>query len=64
MKWFWKVGQLAGIDLRIHATFLLLCGWVLASYWMAGKSMEAMLAGVGFIALCLPAWCFTKWVTR
>jgi Zn-dependent protease len=49
MKWSWKVGQLAGIDLRIHATFLLLLGWVLASYWLAGKSMEAMLAGVGFI---------------
>ncbi|HTT22350.1 MAG TPA: site-2 protease family protein [Candidatus Sulfotelmatobacter sp.] len=49
MKWSWKVGQLAGIDLRIHATFVLLLGWVLARYWMAGKSMEAMLAGVGFI---------------
>jgi Zn-dependent protease len=49
MKWSWKVAQLAGIDLRIHATSLLLLGWVLASYWMAGKSMEAMLAGVGFI---------------
>jgi Zn-dependent protease/CBS domain-containing protein len=49
MKWSWEVGQLGGIDLRIHATFLLLLGWVLASYWMAGKSMEAMLAGVGFI---------------
>jgi len=49
MKWSWKVGQLAGIELRIHATFVLLLGWVWASYWIAGKSMEAMLAGVGFI---------------
>jgi Zn-dependent protease/CBS domain-containing protein len=49
MKWSWKVGQLAGIDLRIHATFLLLLGWVGASYWMATKSMAAMLAGVVFI---------------
>jgi Zn-dependent protease/CBS domain-containing protein len=49
MKWSWKVGRLAGIDLRIHATFLLLLGWVWWSYWMAGKSMEAMLAGVAFI---------------
>jgi len=49
MKWSWRVGQLAGIDLRIHATFVLLLGWVWASYWTAGKSMEAMPAGVGFI---------------
>ena len=49
MKWSWKIGQLAGIELRIHATFLLLLGWVWASYWMAGKTMEALLAGVGFI---------------
>jgi Zn-dependent protease/CBS domain-containing protein len=49
MKWSWKLGQLAGIDLRIHATFLLLLGWIGASYWTTGKSMGAMLAGVGFI---------------
>jgi Zn-dependent protease/CBS domain-containing protein len=49
MKWSWKVGQLAGIELRIHATFVLLLGWVWASYWIAGKSMDAMLAGIGFI---------------
>ena len=49
MKWSWKIGQLAGIDLRIHVTFLLLLGWVLVSYWMAGKSMDAMLAGMAFI---------------
>jgi Zn-dependent protease/predicted transcriptional regulator len=49
MKWSWKIGQLAGIDLRIHATFVLVLGWVLVSYWMAGKSMDAMLAGMAFI---------------
>jgi Zn-dependent protease len=43
------VGQIAGIDLRLHATVLLLLGWVGASYWMASKSMAAMLAGVVFI---------------
>ena len=49
MKWSWKIGQIARIDLRIHATFLLLLVWVLVSYWMAGKSMDAMLAGIAFI---------------
>jgi Zn-dependent protease len=49
MKWSWKIGKLAGIELRIHATFLLLLGWVAASHWLRGKSLEAMLAGIGFI---------------
>jgi Zn-dependent protease len=50
MKWSWKVGQLVGIDLRIHATFLLLLGWVLGSYWMVSNSIRAMLGGIGFMA--------------
>jgi Zn-dependent protease/CBS domain-containing protein len=50
MKWSWKIGQLAGIDVRIHATFLLLFGWVLVSYWAAGKGLDAVLAGIAFLA--------------
>src|SRR5450759_3623390 len=49
MKWSWKIGTIAGIDLRIHVTFLLLLGWVGASHWMLGKSIDAMMDGVGFI---------------
>lgn len=49
MKWSWKIGRLAGIDLRIHATFLLLLGWIGVSYWMLSKSAQTMLAGIGFI---------------
>ena len=36
MKWSWKIGTLAGIELRIHATFLLLLAWVGASHRFAG----------------------------
>jgi Zn-dependent protease/CBS domain-containing protein len=50
MTWSWKIGQPSGIDLRIHATFLLFLGWVWATYWIAGKSVSAMLAGAGFAA--------------
>lgn len=28
MKWSWRIGRLAGIDLYIHATFVLLLAWV------------------------------------
>jgi Zn-dependent protease/CBS domain-containing protein len=49
MKWSWKLGQLAGIDVRVHATFLLLLGWVVASYWITGKTLNAILAALVFI---------------
>ena len=49
MKWSWKIGKLAGIDLRIHVTFLLLLGWVAASHWIAARSIDTMAMGVAFI---------------
>lgn len=49
MKWSLKIGTLAGIELRIHVTFLLLLGWVGATHWMTGRSAEAALNGVVFI---------------
>ncbi|REJ76652.1 MAG: site-2 protease family protein [Planctomycetota bacterium] len=32
MKWSWKIARIAGIDVRIHATFVLLLGYV---YWLS-----------------------------
>ena len=49
MKWSWKLGRFAGIDVFIHATFLLLIGWIALSHWLQGKSLAATMAGVGFI---------------
>lgn len=49
MKWSWKIGAIAGINVRIHATFLPLLGWVAMSYWLAGHGMNVVLAAVSFI---------------
>jgi Zn-dependent protease len=49
MKWSWKIGQFAGIGVYMHATFLLLVGWVAVSHWVEARSLEAVLSGVGFI---------------
>lgn len=49
MKWSWKIGKLAGIDLRVHVTFLLLLGWVGVSHWTRGKNLDTVVNGVGFI---------------
>ena len=49
MKWSWKIGKLAGIDLYVHATFPLLLGWVALSQWSASKSLDIVASGVVFI---------------
>jgi hypothetical protein len=49
MKWSWKVGRIAGVDLRMHVTFLALIAWLVASYWLEGRSLSGVVAGVGFI---------------
>ena len=49
MKWSWKIARLAGIDVYLHATFLLLVGWVGLNYAWKGQSFAAFLEGLGFV---------------
>jgi len=49
MKWTWKLGRVAGIDIHMHATFLILMGWVALAHWQRGRSVDGVFAGVGFI---------------
>jgi len=49
MKWQWKIGNFAGIDVYLHATFLLLIGWVGFSHWLEHNSWAQVLNGVLFI---------------
>jgi len=51
MKWQWKLARIAGIDVYMHATFLLLIGWVAFSYWTEQGTLQAVLSGVLFILL-------------
>ena len=49
MKWQWKLGRFAGIDVYVHATFLLLIGWVGYSHWLEHQNWGEVLNGVFFI---------------
>ena len=51
MKWQWKIGRFFGIDVFVHATFLLIIGWVAVTYWLEQRTLTAVLAGIGFILL-------------
>jgi Zn-dependent protease/predicted transcriptional regulator len=49
MKWQWKLGTFAGIDVFVHATFLLLIGWVGYSYWLQHGTWAKVIEGILFI---------------
>jgi Zn-dependent protease len=49
MRWHWKLGRFAGIDVFVHATFLLLLGWVGYSQWQESQEWGEVLNGILFI---------------
>jgi Zn-dependent protease len=49
MKWQWKLGTFAGIDVFVHATFLLLIGWIGYSHWLEYGTLAKVVEGILFI---------------
>ncbi len=49
MRWAFKIGRFAGIDVYVHATFFLLILWVVIVHWFAGHTPQAIVGGVIFI---------------
>src|SRR5215510_7116566 len=49
MRWQWKLGRFAGIDVYVHATFILLIGWVAYNYWLQYREWSRVLVGILFI---------------
>ncbi len=45
-RWSWRAGKLAGIDVQVHATFLVLLAWILLSHLAAGHGLREALGGV------------------
>lgn len=46
----WKIGRIAGIDVRIHWTFWLLIGWIAFVTLATGEGIPAAIYAVGLIA--------------
>jgi Zn-dependent protease len=51
MRWSWKIATFRGISVYIHATFLLIIGWILMIHIMQGHTLWTALGGVVFILL-------------
>lgn len=51
MSWSWRLGTFGGIDVKVHATFVLLLGWVGVSHLLVDGSVAAAVEGILFILL-------------
>lgn len=49
MKWSWRLGSIAGIDILVHGTFVLLLLWVGVSHYLPRHSLGDVGAGIVFI---------------
>lgn len=48
MKWSWKIGRIAGIDLRVHATFFMLLAWLAVVDYRNTGSVAGAAEGIVF----------------
>jgi Zn-dependent protease/CBS domain-containing protein len=51
MKWRWRLGEWFGIVVYMHATFLLLIGWVALTHFLRGEGLTEALGGIFLILL-------------
>jgi Zn-dependent protease/CBS domain-containing protein len=49
MKWSFRIARIAGIDVNIHMTFLLLLAFMAVSYWLEGRGFGVVLEGILFL---------------
>jgi Zn-dependent protease/predicted transcriptional regulator len=49
MKWSWKLGEVAGINVYVHVTFFIIIGWLAVSHWIRERSLNATIVGVAFV---------------
>jgi len=49
MKWSWKLGEVAGIGIFIHWTFLILIVWIVVAHISEGKGTAAAAEGVALV---------------
>jgi Zn-dependent protease/CBS domain-containing protein len=50
MGWSWRIGRIAGIDIYLHFTFLLLLAWVGLQHYLAHHDVGEAIKGLLFIA--------------
>ena len=49
MKWSWKIADVAGVEVRVHLTLLVLLLWIGLAYWQVAGEIGAAVSGMAFI---------------
>jgi Zn-dependent protease len=49
MKSSWRIGRIAGIEVYLHFTFLILLGWVALSHYLQRQNWQDAMSGLVFI---------------
>lgn len=49
MKWSWKLGEIAHIEVRVHATFALLLVWLGVRAWSQDPTVASVVTGLAFV---------------
>src|SRR5262245_8675410 len=49
MPWSWRLGRIAGIDVYIHATFLILLGWLAMIEMVHGSTAINAAIGIAYV---------------
>jgi hypothetical protein len=49
VRWSFKIGRLAGIDIYVRLTFLLFLGWLALMYYAPSRSVADAFWGIAFI---------------
>ena len=50
-RWSWRVAEISGIGISVHATFLLLIVWVAAALWFEVRDPGSVASGVALLLL-------------
>lgn len=51
MKWSAKLGRFAGIDVRVHVTFLILLAYLAAVFWSDTGTVAGVLTGLSLVVM-------------
>src|SRR5262245_57343116 len=49
MGWSWRIGRIAGIDVYVHPTFLLVPVWVALAHYFDHNNLAEAISGVSLI---------------
>src|SRR5688500_16348237 len=49
MNWSWRIGRIAGINIYMHFTFVLLLVWVVLAHYLPRQDIQETLLGLAFV---------------